>query len=381
MTVGHPRRTRIRSSAAAARELRGAQGARRRSLSARVRADAHRSTSWSTPTARGPARSSTPSASRPTTAGRILAIRSFGKANFLVISDGAAQIQVYIRQDALPERDFKIFKLLDFGDFVGVRGHLFRTKTNELTIWASGLEFLAKCFMPLPEKWHGLSDVEIRYRQRYLDLIVNPDSRRVFEVRSRVLASDPRVPQRARLPRGRDADDAADRRRRAGAAVRDASQRARHAALPAHRAGAVPEAADRRRARAGLRDQPQLPERGDLDAAQPRVHDAGVLPGLQRLPRADGDDRGDARDRRARGDRHRPDHVRRAPDLAGAAVPPRLAARGRARGGVASVWASRSPTPTCAIARPAAAIARRLGIEVRRVVGRRARSPPRSSSV
>jgi lysyl-tRNA synthetase class 2 len=123
-----------------------------------------------------------------TTAGRILAIRSFGKANFLVISDGRAKIQAYLRKDALSERDFSLFKLLDFGDFVGVEGHLFRTKTNELTIWASKLEFLAKCFVPMPEKWHGLQDVEIRYRQRYLDLIVNPASRRVFEVRSRVLA-------------------------------------------------------------------------------------------------------------------------------------------------------------------------------------------------
>jgi len=124
-----------------------------------------------------------------TTAGRILAIRSFGKANFLVLSDGRSKIQVYIRKDSLPERDFSIFKLLDFGDFVGVSGRLFRTKTNELTIWASSLEFLAKCFITLPEKWHGLHDVETRYRQRYLDLIVNPDSRRVFEVRSQVLAA------------------------------------------------------------------------------------------------------------------------------------------------------------------------------------------------
>ncbi len=123
------------------------------------------------------------------TAGRILAMRTFGKANFLVLSDGRSRIQVYIRQDALPEEAFRVFKLLDFGDFVGVSGHLFRTRTNELTIWATGLEFLAKCFLPLPEKWHGLSDVETRYRQRYLDLIVNPDSRRVFEVRSRVLAA------------------------------------------------------------------------------------------------------------------------------------------------------------------------------------------------
>src|SRR5215217_554327 len=125
---------------------------------------------------------------RARTAGRILAIRSFGKANFLVISDGRERIQVYIRKDSLPERDFGVFRLLDFGDFVGIEGRVFRTKTNELTIWASSLEFLAKCFLPLPEKWHGLTDVETRYRQRYLDLIVNPDSRRVFETRSRIVS-------------------------------------------------------------------------------------------------------------------------------------------------------------------------------------------------
>ncbi|HUF24094.1 MAG TPA: lysine--tRNA ligase [Vicinamibacterales bacterium] len=122
-------------------------------------------------------------------AGRILAIRSFGKANFLVISDGRQKIQIYIRADSLPERDFRIFTLLDFGDVVGAEGRIFRTKTNELTIWASKLEFLVKCLLPMPEKWHGLTDVETRYRQRYLDLIVNPDSRRVFEVRARAISA------------------------------------------------------------------------------------------------------------------------------------------------------------------------------------------------
>jgi lysyl-tRNA synthetase class 2 len=126
---------------------------------------------------------------RTATAGRILVIRSFGKANFLVLSDGRARIQVYVRQDSLSERDFAVFKLLDFGDFVGVEGRLFRTKTQELTIWAERLEFLAKCLAPLPEKWHGLQDVELRYRQRYLDLIVNPESRRVFEIRAKVVAA------------------------------------------------------------------------------------------------------------------------------------------------------------------------------------------------
>jgi lysyl-tRNA synthetase, class II len=124
-----------------------------------------------------------------TTSGRILAIRSFGKANFLVLSDGRARLQVYVRQDSVPELDFKVLKLLDVGDFVGVSGHLFRTKTNEFSIWASGLRFLAKCLIPLPEKWHGLQDIEIRYRQRYLDLVVTPETRRVFEARSRALSA------------------------------------------------------------------------------------------------------------------------------------------------------------------------------------------------
>ena len=122
-------------------------------------------------------------------AGRILAVRSFGKARFLVISDGRKRLQVYVRQDALSERDFRVAALLDVGDHVGVEGRLFRTRTGELTVWAARIEFLAKCHRPLPEKWHGLTDVETRYRQRYLDLIVNPASRAVFEARARVLAS------------------------------------------------------------------------------------------------------------------------------------------------------------------------------------------------
>ena len=121
-------------------------------------------------------------------AGRIVAIRSFGKANFLVISDGRSRIQVYVRQDSMPALDFSVFELLDFGDIIGVTGRLFRTRTNELTVWANTIGFLSKCLVPLPEKWHGLTDVETRYRQRYLDLIVSPETRRVFETRSRILS-------------------------------------------------------------------------------------------------------------------------------------------------------------------------------------------------
>jgi len=130
-------------------------------------------------------------AERPTAAiaGRILSMRSFGKANFLVLSDGLERVQVYVRADSMPALDFEIFKRLDFGDHIGVSGRIFRTKTNELTVFAGSMTFLAKCLLPLPEKWHGLTDVEIRYRQRYLDLIVNTESRKVFEVRAKVVAA------------------------------------------------------------------------------------------------------------------------------------------------------------------------------------------------
>ena len=121
------------------------------------------------------------------TAGRIVAIRSFGKANFLVLSDGKSRLQAYVREDSVDPPDFSLFKLLDVGDLVGVAGRVFRTRTDELTVWAERLEFLAKSFEPLPEKWNELTDVETRYRRRYLDLIVNRDSREVFEKRSRVI--------------------------------------------------------------------------------------------------------------------------------------------------------------------------------------------------
>ena len=122
-------------------------------------------------------------------AGRILGMRGFGKANFIVLSDGRERVQAYVRADSVPAEDFEIFKRLDLGDQIGVEGKLFRTKTNELTVWVSRLHFLAKCLLPLPEKWHGLTDIETRYRQRYLDLIVNPESRKVFETRARVVAA------------------------------------------------------------------------------------------------------------------------------------------------------------------------------------------------
>jgi lysyl-tRNA synthetase class 2 len=120
-------------------------------------------------------------------AGRIVAIRRMGKASFFHIQDRRGRLQVYIQQNRVGEEAYGLFRTLDVGDIVGVWGYLFRTRTRELTLEAEGLRLLAKCLRPLPEKWHGLSDVEARYRQRYLDLMVNPEARQVFEKRSRII--------------------------------------------------------------------------------------------------------------------------------------------------------------------------------------------------
>ncbi len=122
-----------------------------------------------------------------TTAGRVLALRTAGKAGFLDLSDGRARVQVYVRRDAVGDAAFEMYRSLDLGDWIGVEGEVFRTRTGELSVKAARLTFLAKCYRPLPEKWHGLKDVERRYRQRYLDLAVNPESREVFEKRAAIV--------------------------------------------------------------------------------------------------------------------------------------------------------------------------------------------------
>jgi lysyl-tRNA synthetase class 2 len=122
-------------------------------------------------------------------AGRIVALRSFGKACFCHIQDGSGKIQLYFQKNTLGEELFNLFKKLDIGDFVGVKGFLFRTRTDELTVDVEQFELLAKSLRPLPEKWHGLTDVEIRYRQRYVDLIVNPEVKAVFLLRTKIIQS------------------------------------------------------------------------------------------------------------------------------------------------------------------------------------------------
>jgi len=122
-------------------------------------------------------------------AGRIMAIRAMGKAAFMHLQQQGKQLQVYVKKDAIGEKGFELYKLLDIGDIAAARGYLFRTRTGELTVHVDQLTLLAKSLLPLPEKWHGLTDVELRFRQRYVDLFMNPEVREVFVKRSRVLQS------------------------------------------------------------------------------------------------------------------------------------------------------------------------------------------------
>jgi len=122
-------------------------------------------------------------------AGRIMAIRLMGKAGFAHLQQDGQRLQFYVKKDAIGDAGFELWKLLDLGDHIGVRGYLFRTRTGELSIHAEELTFLSKDLLPLPEKWHGLQDVELRYRQRYVDLVMNPEVREVFLKRSKLVQS------------------------------------------------------------------------------------------------------------------------------------------------------------------------------------------------
>lgn len=120
--------------------------------------------------------------------GRIMAIRSFGKAAFVQVQDSSCRLQLYIARDKIGEEAFGLFKKLDIGDILEARGPLFRTKTNELTLEAQYIRLITKSLLPLPEKFHGLKDKEIRYRQRYLDMIMNKDVRETFRMRSMIIS-------------------------------------------------------------------------------------------------------------------------------------------------------------------------------------------------
>jgi lysyl-tRNA synthetase, class II len=121
-------------------------------------------------------------------AGRVVALRPHGKAGFAHILGQGKRLQLYVKLDEVGAENFELFRSLDLGDIIGITGHLFRTKTNELTVWVEKLALLTKALLPLPEKFHGLADPDIRYRQRYLDLIANPNVREIFVKRGRIIA-------------------------------------------------------------------------------------------------------------------------------------------------------------------------------------------------
>ena len=156
-------------------------------------------------------------------AGRMMSRRVMGKVAFANVRDMSGEIQLFIRRDALPDGGYDAFRKWDIGDIVGATGSVFRTKTGELSIQADTVRLLAKSLRPLPEKFHGLSDQETRYRRRYLDLITNETTRQTFQVRSRVNQPDPCLPGRQGVPGSGNAHDAVHSRRRRGAAVRYAS--------------------------------------------------------------------------------------------------------------------------------------------------------------
>lgn len=121
--------------------------------------------------------------------GRLMTIRRMGKAGFSHIQQHGSRLQIYVRKDSVSETDWRLWELVDIGDIIGVEGALFRTRTGELSVHADKLSFLSKTLLTMPEKFHGLEDVETRYRQRYLDLIATPESRKAFLIRARIISS------------------------------------------------------------------------------------------------------------------------------------------------------------------------------------------------
>ena len=123
------------------------------------------------------------------TAGRIIGLRRMGKATFMHLQDEFGKLQVYFREDNTGAEKYSFLKLLDIGDFIGVEGIVFKTKTGEVTVEVKNFELLCKSLYPLPEKWHGLKDIEMRYRQRYVDLIMNHEAKQVFKIRAKIFDS------------------------------------------------------------------------------------------------------------------------------------------------------------------------------------------------
>ena len=198
-----------------------------------------------------------PAATRVAVGGRMMLKRVMGKASFATLQDMSGRIQLYVTNDLSGETTHAAFKHWDLGDILGADGTLFKTRTGELSVKVTGLRLLSKSLRPLPEKFHGLADQEQKYRQRYLDLITNPESQRVFKARSGIIQAmreffvargylEVETPMMQPLP--------------GGAALCDPSQCTRQGTFSAHRPGTLSEASGGGRPREGVRDQPQFPQ-------------------------------------------------------------------------------------------------------------------------
>ena len=213
-------------------------------------------------------------------AGRIMAVRGMGKASFMQVQDRSGVIQAYVRKDAVGDESFAVLKLADIGDIVGVIGTPMRTKTGELTLRADRFEILSKSLRPLPEKFHGLQDVERRYRERYTDLIVNETSRDIFKKRAQIISGirkflDKRDYVEVETPILGDLAG--------GAAARpfetyfNALDQNFVCALPQN----APETTHRGRIGTGLRNRPTVPKRGIKHQTQSRIYVHRVLRSLR----------------------------------------------------------------------------------------------------
>jgi lysyl-tRNA synthetase, class II len=206
-------------------------------------------------------------------AGRIMAVRLMGKAGFMHLQQLGQRLQAYVKKDDVGEKQFELFKLLDIGDHIGVKGYLFRTRTNELTVHVQEITFLSKDLLPLPEKWHGLQDVELRYRQRYVDLFMNPEVREVFVKRAQII----RTIRRWFDEHGYvEVETPMMQPLYGGAAARPFTTHHNTLDIDLYLriAPELPEAPDGRRPGPRVRDQSQFPERGHVDHAQSGVHHA-----------------------------------------------------------------------------------------------------------
>ncbi len=195
-------------------------------------------------------------------AGRLMSKRGMGKVSFCDLQDKSGRIQLYARKDEMDEEEYNRFKKYDIGDIVGVEGEVFRTQRGEMSVRAKKITLLSKSLRPLPEKYHGLTDKEARYRQRYVDLIINPESKRNFEIRSKFVAylrryldsigfMEVETPVLSPIAGGRKR-----------APLHHAPQYPRYRHVHAHRHRAALKAPDRRRHGARVRGRPHLPQRG-----------------------------------------------------------------------------------------------------------------------